>query len=135
MPAGYSGTPLAKKLTLKDGSRVWFDDMPDSIRAEIGEFGLTLIEEDTPSEGLNAAHIFTAERAVLEERLAKLRNLIDPAGQVWVSWPKKASKIPTEIDQSDVQKAGLAVGFVDTKKCAVDEVWSGLKFVIRKELR
>ena len=135
MPAGYSGTPLAKKLTLKDGMRVWFDDMPDSIRAEIDEYGLTFAEEDAPSKGLNAAHIFTAERTVLEERLKTLRHLIDPAGQVWVSWPKKASKMPTEVDQAMVQEAGLAIGFVDTKKCAVDEVWSGLKFVIRKELR
>ena len=135
MPAGCSGTPLAKKLTLKEGMRVWFDDMPVSIRAEIDEYGLTLAEEEAPSKGLNAAHIFTAERAVLEERLKTLRHLIDPTGQVWVSWPKKASKMPTEIDQAMVQEAGLAIGFVDTKKCAVDEVWSGLKFVIRKELR
>ncbi len=135
MPAGYSGTPLAKKLTLKDGMRVWFDAMPDSVCAEIDESGLTLIEEDNPSKGINAAHIFTAERAVLEDRLAALRDLIDPAGQVWVSWPKKAAKIPSEIDEHDVRRAGLAIGFVDTKKCAVDETWSGLKFVIRKELR
>ena len=135
MTAGYSGTPLAKKLTLKDGMRVWFDNMPDSIRAEIDEYGLTLIEEAKPSEGLNAAHIFTSERAILESRLQTLRHLIDPAGQVWVSWPKKASGMETEIDQAAVQEAGLAIGFVDTKKCAVDETWSGLKFVIRKELR
>ncbi len=135
MPAGYSGTPLAKKLNLKDGMRVWFADMPDSIRAEIDEYGLHLIDETKPSKGIKAAHIFVSEQAALEKHLNTLRTLIDPAGQVWVSWPKKASKMPTEIDQAAVQKAGLAIGFVDTKKCAVDETWSGLKFVIRKDLR
>jgi len=135
MPSGYSGTPLAKKLTLKDGMRVWFYNMPDSIRAEIDDYGLTLIEEAKPSKGLSAAHVFVSEQAALKSHLATLRNLIEPAGQVWVSWPKKASGMETEIDQAAVQKAGLAIGFVDTKKCAVDETWSGLKFVIRKELR
>lgn len=135
MSAGYSGTPLAKKLTLKDGMRIWFDCMPVSIRAEIEDYGLTLIEEGKPTKGLNAAHIFVTEQISLEEHLATLRDLIDPAGQVWVSWPKKASNMATEIGQIDVQQAGLSIGFVDTKKCAVDEIWSGLKFVIRKELR
>jgi len=115
--------------------RVWFFDMPDTVREEIENYGLSLIEEDNPTQGLNAAHVFTAERAVLEDHLKTLRALIDPAGQVWVSWPKKASGMETEIDQAAVQEAGLAIGFVDTKKCAVDESWSGLKFVIRKELR
>lgn len=135
MTAGYSGTPLARKLTLKDGMSIWFNNMPDSIRAEIDEYGLTLIEETEPAVGLNAAHIFVTEQAVLENQLTTLRKLIDPAGQVWVSWPKKTSGIATEICQADVQRTGLAIGFVDTKKCAVDETWSGLKFVIRKELR
>ena len=135
MPAGYSGTPLAKKLTLKDGMHVWFYDMPDSIRAEIDDYGLKLIEEDTPSKGINAAHVFVTEQSALDNHLNSLRTLIEPAGQVWVSWPKKASGVETEIDQAAVQQAGLAIGFVDTKKCAVDETWSGLKFVIRKELR
>ncbi len=135
MPAGYSGTPLAKKLTLKDGMRVWFSSMPDTIRAEIDDYGLTLIEEAKPTKGLNAAHFFVTEQTALEKHLTVLRTLIDPAGQVWASWPKKASKMPTEIDQAAVQEAGLVIGFADTKKCAVDEIWSGLKFVIRKELR
>ncbi|GAB5489059.1 MAG: DUF3052 family protein [Parasphingorhabdus sp.] len=135
MPAGYSGTPLAKKLALKDGMRVWFDNMPNGIRTEIEGYGLTLIEEDEPTKGLNAAHIFVTECAALKKRLATLRSLIDPAGQVWVSWPKKASGMESEIAQNDVQQAGLPIGFVDTKKCAVNETWSGLKFVIRKELR
>lgn len=132
MPAGYSGTPTAKKLTLKEGMRVWFDGMPESIAAEISETVSKLTKLDAPETGLDAAHIFVTEKADLEAKLAQLRGLIAKDGQVWVSWPKKASKMPTEIDQAEVQKAGLAAGFVDTKKCAVDETWSGLKFVIPK---
>jgi hypothetical protein len=135
MPAGYSGTPLAKKLTLKDGMRVWFDAMPDSIRAEIDAFGFVLVDQPSPSESIDAAHIFVTQHVALNDKLATLRNQIEVNGQVWVSWPKKASKLETEIAQNDVQQAGLAIGFVDIKKCAVDEDWSGLKFVIRKELR
>ncbi len=133
--SGYSKTPLAKKLSLKDGMRVWFDAMPDSVRAEIDEFGLTLIEEASPAKGLNAAHVFTVERAMLEQRLADLRHLIDPAGQLWVSWPKKASKVPTDITEDTIRELCLPMGWVDIKVCAIDAVWSGLKLVIRKELR
>jgi hypothetical protein len=135
LPAGYSGTPLAKKLTLKDGWRVWFDDMPSNIREEIAEEKLDLTEVDSPETGLDAAHIFVTRQSDLDSKLAQLRGLIAPAGQVWVSWPKKASGMPTEVAQDDVQSAGLGIGFVDSKKCAVDDIWSGMKFVIRKELR
>lgn len=135
MPSGYSGTPLAKKLTLKDGMTVWFEGMPDSVRDEIDAFGLQLFEKVVPVEGLNAAHIFTTERAVMEEHLTALRHLIDPAGQVWVSWPKKASKVETDITEDTIRSICLPMGFVDIKVCAVDAVWSGLKLVIRKELR
>ena len=133
--SGYSKTPLAKKLSLKDGMRVWFDAMPDSVRAEIDGYGLTFIEEASPAKGLNAAHIFTAEREVLEQRLTELRHLIDPAGQFWVSWPKKASKVPADITEDTIRELCLPMGWVDIKVCAVDAVWSGLKLVIRKELR
>lgn len=132
MPAGYSGTPTAKKLTLKNGMRVWFSDMPDSIRAEITDYGLELDELPAAEQGLNAAHIFVTTHDQLSSHLKSLRTKIAKDGQVWVSWPKKASGVATEIDQAAVQKAGLAAGFVDTKKCAVDETWSGLKFVIPK---
>ncbi|QJB69328.1 DUF3052 family protein [Parasphingorhabdus halotolerans] len=135
MPTGYSGTPLAKKLSLKDGMRVWFSDMPDSVRAEIEDFGLTLIEQPAPSKGLNAAHIFTTERSAMEQHLTALRTLIDSAGQVWVSWPKRASKVPTDITEDTIREVALPMGFVDIKVCAVDGVWSGLKLVIRKKLR
>ncbi|MEP3225791.1 MAG: hypothetical protein ABJO01_07440 [Parasphingorhabdus sp.] len=133
--AGYSGTPLAKKLSLKDGMSVWFDAMPDSVRAEIATYGLTFEEHDAPFQGLNAAHIFVKERARLELHLTALRTLIDPAGQVWVSWPKKASKVKTDITEDTIRTVCLPMGFVDIKVCAVDAIWSGLKLTIRKELR
>ncbi len=133
--AGYSGTPLAKKLSLKEGMRVWFDGMPDSVRAEIAGFGLTLAEEHAPAQGIDAAHVFVTEKAALAERLTALRHIIDPAGQLWISWPKKASKVPTDITEDTVRELALPTGWVDVKVCAVDAVWSGLKLVIRKELR
>jgi len=135
MTSGYSSTPLAKKLSLKDGMRVWFSDMPDSIRAEIEESGLTLSEEKVPTPGIHSAHIFVTERENMQSRLATLRDMIDPAGQVWVSWPKKASKVETDITEDTIRDVALPMGFVDIKVCAVDTVWSGLKLVIRKELR
>ncbi|PHR12435.1 MAG: hypothetical protein COA41_19205 [Sphingopyxis sp.] len=135
MTSGCSGTPLAKKLSLKDGMRVWFADMPDSVHAEIEDYGLTLSEEEVPGPGLHAAHIFVKDRAEMEKQLGLLREMIDPAGQVWVSWPKKASKVETDITEDVIREVALPMGFVDIKVCAVDTVWSGLKLVIRTELR
>lgn len=133
MTAGYSGTPLAKKLSLKDGMSVWFHAMPTSVRAGIDD--VVLNERDTPETGLQAAHIFTTERAELAQWLGDLRTLIDPAGFVWVSWPKKASKVRTDIREDIVRDICLPMGWVDVKVCAVDATWSGLKLMIRKELR
>lgn len=135
MTAGYASTPLAKKLSLKDGMRVWFSDMPDSVRTEIEQYGLTLSEEKVPTPGIHSAHIFVTEREDMESRLATLHEMIDPAGQVWVSWPKKVSKVETDITEDTIREVALPLGFVDIKVCAVDAIWSGLKLVIRKELR
>lgn len=134
--AGYSGTPLAKKLGYKDGMRVWFDAMPDSVQGEIDAYGVAPIVEAEPTKGLEAAHIFVTIRAEMEAKLAMLRPLIDPAGFVWVSWPKKASKVDTDITEDAIRASILlTTDWVDIKVCAVDEVWSGLKLVIRKERR
>ena len=135
MTPGYSDTPLAKKLSLRDGQRVWFYEMPESVQDEIGEYALDLTFVASPDGRPDAAHIFVTEKAQLERKLAELRHCIAPDGQVWVSWPKKNAGVETEIDEQDVREAGLAIGFVDTKKCAVDEISSGLKLVIRKDLR
>lgn len=130
---GYSGTPLAKKLSLKDGMAVWFHAMPESVRAEIG--AVVLDQRAVASLGLEAAHIFVTERAEMERLLSELRTLIVAAGFVWVSWPKKASKVPTDITEDVIRDVCLPMGWVDVKVCAVDAVWSGLKLMVRKELR
>lgn len=135
MTTGYSGTPLAKKLGLKPGMRAWFADMPDSVRAEIDPQAIGLSEQGAPSAGLEAAHIFLTRRADLERQVAALRQLLAPAGQLWVSWPKKASKVPTDVTEDTIREVALPIGLVDVKVCAVDAIWSGLKLVIRKELR
>ncbi len=135
MTAGYSGTPLAKKLGLTGGLRVWLADMPDSVRTEIDPAAIGLIECAGPEAGLGAAHLFVTDRAVMADHLATLRPLLAPAGFVWISWPKKASKVPTDITEDTIRTVALPMGFVDIKVCAVDAVWSGLKIVIRKELR
>ena len=133
MPAGYSGTPLAAKLGLKPGQRVWRDAMPASVAAEIGDSGAVLL--DTPTAPLDVAHIFKTDRTALADDLAALRRALAPSGFVWVSWPKKASKMPTEIDENVIRDICLPMGLVDVKVCAIDEIWSGLKLMIRKELR
>ena len=133
---GYSGTPLAKKLGLKDGMRVWFDAMPGSVREEIAKAGVVLSDEIVPTPGIHAAHIFVTERADMEQKLALLCKLIDPSGFVWVSWPKKSSKRPTDITEDVIRAVILpATDWVDVKVCAVDDVWSGLKLVVRKASR
>ncbi|MFM9977661.1 MAG: hypothetical protein ACKVOP_06395 [Sphingomonadaceae bacterium] len=134
MPEGYSGTPLAKKLSLKPNLRVWFDAMPPSVRAEIDM--PDLIELPAPEAPIDAAHIFVADRATMEVKLARLRPLLAPTGFIWVSWPKKASKVPTDITEDTIRAAILpATDLVDTKVCAIDAVWSGLKLMIRKNAR
>jgi hypothetical protein len=133
--SGYSDTPLAKKLSLRDGQRVWFHGMPDSVADEIAEYALELTFVADPAEGVDAAHVFVTERAELGRLLAASRHQLAPDGQVWVSWPKKASKVPSDITEDTIREIALPLGFVDTKVCAVDETWSGLKLVIRKELR
>lgn len=133
--AGYSGTPLVKKLGLKPGMRAWFRDMPDSVRAEIGCDTLGLSEQAAPSAGIEAAHIFVTRRDDLVREVAALRQLLAPAGFVWVSWPKKAARIDTDITENTIREVALPIGLVDIKVCAVDEIWSGLKLVVRKSLR
>lgn len=135
MSSGYSGTPLAKKLSLRDGQRVWFWNMPQSVADEIDEYALELTFVADPAEGVDAAHVFVTDRAELERLLAVLRRQIAPDGQIWVSWPKKAAGVRTDITEDTIRESALPLGLVDTKVCAVDQTWSGLKLVIRKELR
>ncbi|WP_037499647.1 hypothetical protein [Sphingomonas jaspsi] len=135
--AGYSGTPLGKKLGYRDAMRVYVDGMADPIRHAVEQS--VDIKPDwlfVPEPALDAAHIFVTERAAMETKLAALRTLIDPSGFVWVSWPKKASKVPTDITEDVIRAAILpTTDWVDVKVCAIDEVWSALKLMIRKERR
>lgn len=133
MTTGYSGTPLAKKLSLKPGLTAWYHAMPEAVQVELSEAGVE--EVPGPVAGLDVAHIFCRERAELKHLLTELRHTIAPTGFVWVSWPKKASKVPTDITEDTIREICLPMGFVDVKVCAVDAVWSGLKLMIRKELR
>jgi hypothetical protein len=136
MNTGYSGTPLVKKLGYKNGMRVWFDSMPDSVRTGIYVQELTLSEEEVPTSGINAAHLFVTSKTALVEKLELLRKLIDPAGFIWVSWPKKVAKVDTDITEDTIRAIILPNSdLVDVKVCAIDEVWSGLKLMIRKERR
>jgi hypothetical protein len=136
MATGYSGTPLARKLSLKDGMRVWWDEMPDAVRDEIEREGLALEHLARPEAPIEAAHIFVTLRAEMEAKLAALRPLLAPAGFIWVSWPKKASKVPTDITEDAIREVILPdTDLVDVKVCAVDAIWSGLKLMIRKERR
>ena len=135
MTAGYSGTPLAQKLGLKPGIRCWFHNMPDSVRAEIDPRALQVEEQTAASDGLQCAHLFVTERAALERELAALEPLMDRNGFIWVSWPKRAAKQPTDVTEDAVREAALPLGLVDIKVCAIDEIWSGLKLVIRKANR
>lgn len=134
MTAGYSGTPLANKLGLKPGLRTLWDGMPASVAAEIGETGIVLLP--TPEAPIDAAHIFVTDYADMGAKLATLRPLLAPAGFIWVSWPKKASKVPTDITEDRIRDAILpATDLVDVKVCAVDAIWSGLKLMIRRHRR
>ncbi|WP_200943042.1 DUF3052 family protein [Altererythrobacter sp. Root672] len=107
--------------------------MPESVRREIGDTGV--VECNELQQGIKAVHLFTVERLELEALLVHLRDTIAPDGMVWVSWPKKAAKVPTDVDENVIREVALPLGFVDVKVCAVDAVWSGLKLVIRKGLR
>ena len=132
----YSATPLGRKLGFRQDMRVLIDGAPDGIRHAIERS----IDEKpawrfAPEAGLAAAHLFVTHRVMLEHKLAALRTLIEPAGFVWVSWPKRSSGQPTDITEDVIRDIALPLGFVDVKVCAIDETWSGLKLVIRRALR
>ena len=135
MATGYSGTALAQKLSLKDGLRTWWCGMPDSVRAEIERDGRALELLATPEPPIEAAHVFVIGRAMLECQLRLLLPLLARSGFIWVSWPKKASKVATDITEDVIREVALPLGLVDVKVCAINATWSALKLVIRKSER
>ena len=127
--AGYSGTPLWKKLGIKPGSTLLLDGAPVDYPSKDATVARSL------SDRVDIIHIFTASADALNAKLHKLRDRMRDDAVVWVSWPKKSSKVPTDITEDVIRDVALPLGFVDIKVCAVDDVWSGLKLVIRRELR
>ena len=133
--AGYSGTPLAKKLGIREGSRIFpfnapknywelLAPLPDNVQA------VAQVDQDT-----DLIHIFSTEQVELASALRTALEKMRPNAAIWVSWPKKSSKVPTDITEDVIREIALPMGLVDIKVCAVDEVWSGLKLVVRKENR
>ncbi|MGC2299666.1 MAG: DUF3052 family protein [Acidobacteriaceae bacterium] len=133
--AGYSGTPLAKKLGVKDGQRTWRWKMPPSVAEEIAEGGISPVLEKEARAGVEMAHVFVTRKTELAEVVERLRRVLAADGVIWVSWPKKASGVPTDVTEDTVREVALPRGLVDIKVCAVDATWSGLKLVIRKSER
>jgi len=138
MTVGYSGTPLIKKLGLKDGMRVLLVDVP-AIHSDISGFpGFARVEREMPTSPdrvFDYIHVFETDRGRLEASVAGVRASLKQDGMLWISWPKKASKVPTTITEDVLRTIFLPTGLVDVKVAAVDETWSGLKFMFRKELR
>lgn len=136
--AGYSGTPLAKKLGIKPGMRVLVVGYPgdySALVAPVPEGAEVRMASETPTAPVDILHLFTNSRDEVFRILDEARGMIKQDGMIWVSWFKKAAKLPTEITEDTIREAALPLGLVDVKVCAVDEKWSGLKLVIRKELR
>lgn len=139
--AGYSGTPLAQKLGLKDGQRALFIGLPaklSELRTSRTFHEVAQASWDTwtgGDPGWDYIHGFTASRATLEANARPLLDAIDRNGIIWVSWPKRASRVPTDITEDVIREVVLPIGLVDIKVAAVSDIWSGLKLMIRKELR
>jgi hypothetical protein len=133
--AGYSGTPLAAKLGIKEGCEVVLVGAPEGLRKVLEPLPPSVEFASRPSTTTSIVHIFTTKRAELAKALATYRKQLSPEATVWVSWPKKSAKVASEISEDTVREVALPLGFVDVKVCAVTDVWSGLKLVVRRELR
>jgi hypothetical protein len=135
MPAGYSGTPLAKKLGIKSGIRIFVDNAPENYQELVAPLPEDVHFLEAIAPDLDMIHLFTELAKELAGKLKRYQKKLKPNGIFWVSWPKKASKRPTDITEDTIRDLALPLGLVDVKVCAVDDVWSGLKFVIRVENR
>jgi hypothetical protein len=133
--AGYSGTPLPQKLGIKPGMTLHVVDAPMDYAALIAPVGHKVAFATKLSKDVEVLHAFVTKKGRLEDVLARARSALGPDAVVWVSWPKKASGVASEITEDSVRDAALPLGFVDVKVCAVDTTWSGLKLVVRKTLR
>ncbi len=131
MPAGYSGTPLVRKLGIKAGFKLWVIGPPPNYWELLGTLP-DHVSIGEPDEGpFDFVHVFVTGRVQLEEQLGRLKARLVPAGMIWVSWPKKSSQVTTDLSEPIIRDLALKSGLVDVKVCAVDRIWSGLKLVIR----
>ena len=128
--AGYSGTPLLKKLGIKEGSRVLLINAPRQLPEELRDYG-----DSKAKPPLDFVLLFATSQAEYQADFARAAKLIVPDGMVWIAWPKKASGIKTDLTENGIRDHALKTKFVDVKVCAIDETWSGLKLGVRKELR
>lgn len=129
--AGYSGTPLAKKLGIKMNHAVYFDNLPKHYFTLFEDLPEVTVLESPALETADFIHMFATEKVQFEKRALDLKPLLKKNGMLWVSWPKGSSKIPTDLSENPIREYLLANGLVDVKVCAVDQDWSGLKFVYR----
>lgn len=132
---GYSGTPLAKKLGIKEDARVALLGGPEGFEAALAPLPPGVMVRHRLAPGLDVAVLFVTGRRELERRFPEAAAAITPAGGVWVAWPKRSSRVPTDLTEDVLREVGLPHGLVDNKVCAITEVWSGLRFVWRKENR
>ena len=133
--AGYSGTPLAQKLGIKTGQKLVTIAAPAGYRKLLAPLPEGVSFTSEIKAGAVFVHLFVSERKVLEKELKRLRKLIADTGILWISWPKKSSGVTTDITEDTIREVALPLGFVDVKVCAVDETWSGLKLMVRRENR
>jgi hypothetical protein len=133
--ASYAATPLAKKLGIAEGSRVVIMEAPNNYTQMLAPIPFGVVFEREITKLTDIVHLFSYRTKLLQAELSTVRNSIKPSAVVWVSWPKKASRLPTDITDNSIRQVALPLGFVDTKVCAVNDIWSGLKLVIRKEYR
>jgi hypothetical protein len=133
--SGYSGTPLPQKLGIKPGTIVVAIDPPENYRKLLGQLSSGVNFATRPVGNTKFIHLFVKERRVLQMHLQSFRRKIAEDAAVWVSWPKKSARVPTDVTEDVICALALPLGFVDVKVCAVDETWSGLKLMIRREQR
>ena len=129
--AGYSGTPLVKKLGIKDGSRVALVNAPENFQTELGELPDNVKFMKSTTKSLDIILFFVLSERILARDFAKLAARLTSNGMIWIAWPKKSSGVTTDLTFERVQRIGLDDGLVDVKICAIDDTWSGLKFVYR----
>lgn len=135
MPAGHSGTPLAKKLGIKAGAEIHVAGAPDGYLKLVDPLPEGVKFAARLSSKTDLVHVFSSRKAELAGALSSYRAKLKPTAMIWVSWPKKSAKVPTDVTEDTVREIALPLGLVDVKVCAVTDVWSGLKLVIKRKLR